>query len=75
MNHLNEESDEKLFTVQVESLSEDMLISQPLLPRSGWQDQQAFLKAIIRAKQALDMAELTAILWQPKNSSKHSNSK
>ncbi|MCF2147145.1 hypothetical protein IQ276_011940 [Desmonostoc muscorum LEGE 12446] len=58
MNHLNEETDERL--------SEELLISQPLLPRSGWQDEQAFLKAIIRAKQALDMAELTAILWQPK---------
>jgi hypothetical protein len=69
MNHLNEETDEKLFTVQVESLSEDMLTSLPLLPRSGWQDEQAFLKAVIRAKQALDMAELTAILWQPKTSS------
>ncbi|MHC5610574.1 MAG: hypothetical protein ACYTXA_06030 [Nostoc sp.] len=69
MNHLNEEADEKLFTVQAESLSEELLISQPLLPRSGWQDEQAFLKAIIRAKQALDMAELTALLWQPKASS------
>ncbi|MBD2511519.1 hypothetical protein H6G91_30475 [Nostoc muscorum FACHB-395] len=66
MNHLNKESDEKLFTVLLESLSEEVLISQPLLPRSGWQDEQAFLRAIIRAKQALDMAELTAILWQPK---------
>ncbi|QLE53213.1 hypothetical protein FD724_35355 (plasmid) [Nostoc sp. C057] len=66
MNHLNKESDEKLFTVLLESLSEEVLISQPLLPRSGWQDEQAFLRAIIRAKQALDMAELTVILWQPK---------
>lgn len=69
MNHLNEEADEKLFTVQAESLSEELLISQPLLPRSGWQDEQAFLRAIIRAKQALDMAELTALLWQSKASS------
>ncbi|MBC1223656.1 hypothetical protein GNF10_27475 [Nostoc sp. UCD121] len=69
MNHLNEEADEKLFTVQAETLSEELLISQPLLPRSGWQDEQAFLRAIIRAKQALDMAELTALLWQPKASS------
>jgi hypothetical protein len=63
MNHLNEETDEKLLTVQPETLSEELLISQPLLPRSGWQDEQAFLRAVIRAKQALDMAELTAILW------------
>ncbi|MEH1919598.1 hypothetical protein [Nostoc sp.] len=69
MNHLNEEADEKLFTVQPETLSEDLLISQHLLPRSSWQDEQAFLRAIIRAKQALDMAELTALLWQPKASS------
>lgn len=69
MNHLNEEADEKLFTVQPETLSEDLLISQHLLPRSGWQDEQAFLRAMIRAKQALDMAELTALIWQPKTSS------
>ncbi len=63
MNHLNEETN-------AESLSENLLISQPpLLPRSAWQDEQAFLKAIIKAKQALDMAELSAILWQPKISS------
>jgi hypothetical protein len=69
MNHLNEEADEKLLTVQAENLPEELLISQPLLPRSGWQDEQAFLKAVIRAKQALDMAELTALIWQPKATS------
>jgi hypothetical protein len=35
----------------------------PLLPRSSWQSQRAFLSVLIRAKQALDMAEITAILW------------
>ncbi|WP_242065059.1 hypothetical protein [Nostoc sp. FACHB-133] len=50
--------------------AEELLISQPfLLPRSSWQDEEAFFRAVIRAKQALDMAELTAILWQPKTSS------
>ncbi len=35
----------------------------PLLPRSGWQNQQAFLRVLIRAKKSLDIAEITATLW------------
>ena len=34
----------------------------PLLPRYGWQDQQAFVKTIIKAKRLLDIAEITAYL-------------
>jgi hypothetical protein len=45
----------------------------PLLPRSGWQNEQALLKQLVKAKQALDAAELTAALWgirrQPQTSS------
>ncbi|MBD1930051.1 hypothetical protein H6F74_28050 [Trichocoleus sp. FACHB-90] len=35
----------------------------PLLPRSGWQNQRAFLSVLIRAKRSLDIAEITATLW------------
>lgn len=46
------------------SVSEGQLGSlSPLLPRSAWQNQQAFLRVLIKAKQALDMAEITATLW------------
>lgn len=34
----------------------------PLLPRYGWQDQQAFAKTIMKAKRLLDIAEITAYL-------------
>jgi hypothetical protein len=34
-----------------------------LLPRSGWQNRRDFLRVLIKAKQALDMAEITATLW------------
>lgn len=36
--------------------------SQSLLPRSGWQNQRAFLSVLIKAKQSLDIAEITALL-------------
>jgi len=35
----------------------------PLLPRSGWQNRRAFLSVLIRVKQSLDIAEITATLW------------
>lgn len=63
MNNLNEETNKNLFTVQAE-IAEEQITSQPLLPRFAWEDEQAFLKVIIRAKQALDMEELTTILWK-----------
>ncbi|MCC5653985.1 hypothetical protein LC609_30250 [Nostoc sp. XA013] len=34
-----------------------------ILPRSGWQNRRAFLKVLVKAKQSLDIAEITAILW------------
>jgi hypothetical protein len=41
----------------------DELDSQsPLLPRTGWQDRQAFLKIIVKTKRTLDLAEITALL-------------
>jgi len=44
--------------------SDSQIDSQsPLLPRSGWQNQRAFLNVLIRAKQSLDIAEITATLW------------
>ncbi len=35
----------------------------PLLPRSGWQNRRAFLSVLIRTKQSLEIAEITATLW------------
>jgi hypothetical protein len=43
--------------------SNNKLDPQPsLLPRSGWQDRQAFLKTLIKTKRALELAEITAFL-------------
>lgn len=36
--------------------------NQFILPRQGWQDKRAFLKAIIKAKRALDIAEINNLL-------------
>ena len=41
---------------------EDNSNSQFVLPRQGWQDKQAFVKAIIKAKRALDIAEISNFL-------------
>ncbi|BAB73727.1 hypothetical protein ACN23B_10150 [Anabaena sp. FACHB-709] len=61
MNHLNEENQDANIS------SEELLVSQPLLPRFAWEDERAFLREVIKAKQALDIAELTAIIWQKTN--------
>jgi hypothetical protein len=46
------------------SNSDDQLNTQsPLLPRSGWQNQQAFLRVLIKAKRSLDIAEIAATVW------------
>ena len=37
-------------------------LSSQLLPRQGWQNKQAFFKAIIRAKRSLDIAEISQLL-------------
>ena len=34
----------------------------PLLPRSGWQNQETFLRILIRAKRSLILAEINAYL-------------
>jgi hypothetical protein len=36
--------------------------SQFILPRQGWQDKQAFVQAVIKAKLALDIAEISNLL-------------
>lgn len=37
-------------------------LSSQLLPRQGWQNKQAFFKAIIKAKRTLDIAEISNLL-------------
>ncbi|MBW4457924.1 MAG: hypothetical protein KME55_37780 [Nostoc indistinguendum CM1-VF10] len=49
-------------TENIESLNVSDARS-PILPRSGWQNRRAFLKVLVKAKQSLDMAEITATLW------------
>lgn len=44
-------------------LESQMDAQAPLLPRSGWQNRRAFLSVLIRAKRSLDIAEITATLW------------
>ncbi|MGL6338778.1 MAG: hypothetical protein ACRC80_06525 [Waterburya sp.] len=36
--------------------------SQSVLPRQGWEDKQVFVKVVIRAKRALDIAEINNLL-------------
>jgi hypothetical protein len=38
------------------------LNSQFILPRQGWQDKKAFVRAVIKAKKALDIAEISNLL-------------
>ena len=33
-----------------------------ILPRQGWQNKRAFAQAIVKAKKALDIAEITHLL-------------
>jgi hypothetical protein len=33
-----------------------------LLPRTGWQDRQAYFRVLVKTKRALDLAEITALL-------------
>ncbi|WDD36987.1 hypothetical protein PQG02_34770 (plasmid) [Nostoc sp. UHCC 0926] len=50
-------------TDNFESLNSVSDAQSPILPRSGWQNRRAFLKVLVKAKQSLDMAEITATLW------------
>ena len=45
-----------------DSIKEANSSSQFILPRQGWQDKQAFIKAVIKAKRALDIAEISNLL-------------
>jgi hypothetical protein len=36
--------------------------SQSILPRQGWQDKQAFVRAVIKARKALDIAEISNLI-------------
>lgn len=50
-------------TENIESLNVSDARSPRILPRSGWQNWRAFLKVLVKAKQSLGMAEITATLW------------
>ena len=40
--------------------NKDNFSQEPLLPRSAWNNQIAFLRAVFRAKKALDLVEKEA---------------
>jgi hypothetical protein len=49
-------------TIELTNLSQSSNSVQFLLPRQGWQNQQALIKAIAKAKRALDIAEISNFL-------------
>jgi len=57
MNDMNDNS--RLQENQEENQAEENSVS-PLLPRSPWKSQVAYLKALFRAKKALDRIEKEA---------------
>jgi hypothetical protein len=56
---ITNQSDEDLFTLNKDS---NNLNSQFILPRQGWQDKKAFVRAVIKAKKALDIAEISSTI-------------
>jgi hypothetical protein len=55
---MSEQSEENVtISSQNESVSQE-----PLLPRSAWTSQVSYLRAIFRAKKALDLVEKEAVL-------------
>jgi hypothetical protein len=63
------QSDERIFTLNkdlnLESFNQNYqnnLNSQFILPRQGWQDKKNFVRAVIKAKKALDIAEISYLL-------------
>jgi hypothetical protein len=67
--NITNQSDEGIFTLNKDSNLESFnqnqqnhLKSQFILPRQGWQDKQAFVRALIKAKKALDVAEISRLL-------------
>jgi hypothetical protein len=66
---ITNQSDERIFTLNKDSNLESFnqnhqnnLDLQFILPRQGWQDKQAFVRAVIKAKKALDIAEISNLL-------------
>jgi hypothetical protein len=66
---LNHQSEEHILTLNKdlnpELLNQDRqnnINSQSILPRKGWQDNQAFVRAIIKAKKALDIEEISRVI-------------
>jgi hypothetical protein len=56
---ITNQSDEGIFTLNKDS---NNLNSQFILPRQGWQDKRAFATAVVKAKKALDIAEISSII-------------
>lgn len=65
MNLINQ-TDKRILAVNkdssLESINQNNSNSQSILPRQGWQDKQAFVKIVIKAKRALDIAEINDLL-------------
>jgi hypothetical protein len=66
---ITNQSDERIFTLNKDSNLESFnhnhqnnLNSQFILPRQGWQDKKNFARAVIKAKKALDIAEISYLL-------------
>jgi hypothetical protein len=67
--NLTNQSDERIVALNKDSSLElfnqnyqNNLNSQFILPRQGWQDKRAFATAVIQAKKALDIAEISSII-------------
>jgi hypothetical protein len=66
---ITHQSEEHIFTLNKDSNlesfnqnSQNDSNSQSILPRQGWQDKQAFVQTVIKAKRALDIAEISNLL-------------
>ena len=58
----DERIDEYGFALNGNSNLPDNSDFEMVLPRRGWQDKQALLKVIMKAKRALDIAEISHLL-------------
>ncbi len=68
MNLINQ-GDKRILAVNKDSNLESFNQNQKnnsnslsILPRQGWQDKQAFVQTVIKAKRALDIAEISNLL-------------
>jgi hypothetical protein len=66
---ITHQNEERIVTLNKDSSLESFnqnqsnnLNSQSILPRQGWQDKQAFAIAVIKAKIALDIAEVSNLI-------------